>query len=452
MKKLFKILTVILFVSISGAPLWAQSEKYVVSAELRISLTHQLWPDVFLNGRQIIDSQDHVFDPASNIDQRFSKDQLCYFTGTNCLAIRVPQTLGSTAGTNATIGLAYILKIVFSDHSTDWIASGQGKTSWVHVKKNGRDPSGWTIAGFEDDAWAAAKTFKPVSMAVTLINPQTRASAKYFPTFQDNANVYSTLGERMFFRSKFKMDITTPPGCGETAPPAPGKVQSPPSPTWTPQPISTFTPWPTFTPRSTATPVPTATIAPVWMPRQTSTPTPVWTATPYANGRNKAPLAQPSLASRFVISTQVPTSTPLPRIRLKPTRTFTFTATPSLFIPRNTPTRTSTPLIVQKKWPTATPTLITVPSQNLSIATTITFANPPVNIDASFADGPGLYRLEIVDAQGLHLNTLYNKQSGFEKEIWITWDGTNDQGQLLRYGNYYAPVSYTHLTLPTIYS
>ena len=94
--------------------------------------------------------------------------------------------------------------------------------------------------------------------------------------------------------------------------------------------------------------------------------------------------------------------------------------------------------VVQKKWPTATPTLITVASQDLSIATTITFDNPPVNIDASFADGSGLYRLEIVDAQGFHLKTLYNKPSGFEKEIWITWDGTNDQGQLLRYGNYYA--------------
>jgi flagellar hook assembly protein FlgD len=86
----------------------------------------------------------------------------------------------------------------------------------------------------------------------------------------------------------------------------------------------------------------------------------------------------------------------------------------------------------------ATATFTPTASQDLSIATTITFVNPPVNIDASFADGPGLYKLEIVDAQGLHINTLYNKPSGFEKEIWITWDGTNDQGQLARYGNYYA--------------
>lgn len=86
----------------------------------------------------------------------------------------------------------------------------------------------------------------------------------------------------------------------------------------------------------------------------------------------------------------------------------------------------------------ATATFTPTASQDLSIATTITFANPPVNIDASFADGPGLYKLEIVDAQGIHINTLYNKPSGFEKETWIVWDGTNDQGQLVRYGNYYA--------------
>jgi hypothetical protein len=418
MKTSFKIFTVLLFLFM-GAPLWAQSEKYVVSAELRISLTHQLWPDVFLNGHPIVDSQDHVFDSTSNIDQRFSSDQICYFTSTNCLAIRVPQTLGSTAGTNATIGLAYVLKVVFSDHTTDWIASGPGKSRWYHVKKNGRDPSGWTIAGFEDDTWAIAKTFKPASMAVTLINPQTRAAAKYFPTFQDGANVYSTLGERIFFRRKFSMDITTPPGCGVPTPPEPRKIKPAPSPTWTAQPTSTFTPWPTFTAQPTVIPLPpkpTATPRPVWTPKPTLIPMPVWTDTPF------------------------PTSTHLPRIRLKPTHTFTSTTTPTLFIPRNTPTHTPvrTSLIVQKKWPTSTATITPAVSEDLSIATTITFANPPVNIDASFADGPGLYKLEIVDAQGEHLNTLYNKPSGFEKEIWITWDGTNDRGQLLRYGNYYA--------------
>ncbi|HXL73975.1 MAG TPA: hypothetical protein VN963_10165, partial [bacterium] len=121
---------------------------------------------------------------------------------------------------------------------------------------------------------------------------------------------------------------------------------------------------------------------------------------------------------------------------------------PIFSLPTNTPTRplwpTRTPEIVRKKKVVVSTQVLTTAtftptaSQDLSIATTITFANPPVNIDASFADGPGLYKLEIVNTQGVHLNTLYNKQSGFEKEIWITWDGTNDQGQLLRYGNYYA--------------
>ena len=223
------------------------------------------------------------------------------------------------------------------------------------------------------------------------------------------------------------MDITTPPGCGGPAPLAPRKVQPAPSPAWTPQPTSTFTPWSTSTPQL------------VWTPRRTLTPVPVWTDT-----------ASPTATSRPWIP--------------KPTSTLTPTPTLIFSLPTNTPTRpprpTRTPLTVRKKRlpPTLTlningnhnvllaqPRLVTVTatftpaaSQDLSIATTIVFDNPPVNIDASFADGPGLYKLEIVDAQGLHLNTLYNKPSGFEKEIWITWDGTNDQGQLLRYGNYYA--------------
>ena len=421
MKILFKISILILLFA-GAAPLWAQSQKYVVSAELHISMTHPLWPDVFLNGHQIVDSQEHVFDRTSNIDQLFSKEQLCYFSSVNCLAIEVPQTLGSTTGTNAAIGLAYVLKVIYSDHTIDWITSDQGKTRQHFVKKNGREPAGWTISGFDDHVWALAKPFAPPSLGVTLINPQTGLMAKYFPTFKDNARVYSTLGEKMYFRRKYLRDVTAPPDCGEPSQLAPLKVQPMPKPLWTGviPPTSTFTPQPIFTPAPTATPMPqmsTATSRSVWIATAlaTATPTPVWTNTP------------------------LPTATLRPLIHHKPKKHKpVVTMTPTLTLPTHTPTQTALSLVPVF---TATAVVTAGVPQDSSMAATIVFAKPPVNINASFADGPGVYRLEIVDARGAHINTLYNEQVVLEKDTWIIWDGTNDQGQRMGYGNYQALLS-----------
>ena len=128
------------------------------------------------------------------------------------------------------------------------------------------------------------------------------------------------------------------------------------------------------------------------------------------------------------------------------------TATPEIYVPQNTATappllkKTPTFTPAKRKKPTATPTrealatatFTAIPMEVSGSAATIVFVNPPVNIDASFADGPGRYRLEIVDDQGNHIATLYDKHVGFEKETWISWDGTNDQGELMHYGQYYA--------------
>jgi flagellar hook assembly protein FlgD len=70
------------------------------------------------------------------------------------------------------------------------------------------------------------------------------------------------------------------------------------------------------------------------------------------------------------------------------------------------------------------------------------FSSLPININASFADGPGLYECEIVDRNGKHVSTVYKKQVGFEKDDWISWDATNDQGQKMPAGYYYAIVTY----------
>jgi flagellar hook assembly protein FlgD len=86
----------------------------------------------------------------------------------------------------------------------------------------------------------------------------------------------------------------------------------------------------------------------------------------------------------------------------------------------------------------ATYTPVPAPSGGAAGGSVIAFSSLPVNIDASFGDGPGVYQCEIVDSQGTHVNTVFNKRVSFEKQTWISWDATNDQGQQVRYGMYYA--------------
>lgn len=414
MKKPIQIFILVFFLAIGVPRLWAQTNRYVVSAELHISMTHPLWPDVFLNGHQLIDAQDHVFDRTSQIDMVLTQEQLCYFTSVNCLALEVPQTLGSTTGTNASIGLAYVLKVVYSDNSTDWITSDQGKTRRYFIKKNVQEPTGWTIAGFEDQVWPLSRIFTPPSASVTLMNPQTNLPVKYLPTFKDSLGIYLTLGQKMLFRRKYLREVTAPPNCGETvAEMAPLKIQPMPSPipTTVIAPTLTFTPIPTLTPLPMVTPI----------PKLTSVPTPVWAA---------SALSTLTPTSTFTsTSTATFTPAPHPRIHHKPKHVATLTPTPTLFIPQEVPTVTATVAFTASA------------PQDPSMAATIVFDHPPVNIDASFADGPGVYRLEIVDTNGNHLNTLYNQQVVLEKDTWITWDGTNDDGRLMGEGNYIARLS-----------
>jgi flagellar hook assembly protein FlgD len=72
---------------------------------------------------------------------------------------------------------------------------------------------------------------------------------------------------------------------------------------------------------------------------------------------------------------------------------------------------------------------------------TIVFVSPPVNIQVSFADGPGRYRLEVQGPNGVPLKMLYDKKVTFDREAWITWDGTNEEGKLMPLGTYHAVFS-----------
>ena len=56
----------------------------------------------------------------------------------------------------------------------------------------------------------------------------------------------------------------------------------------------------------------------------------------------------------------------------------------------------------------------------------------------SFADGPGVYRLEVLDKDGRHVRDLYEKKIVAAAEDWAEWDGKNDRGLDCPRGWYYV--------------
>src|SRR6185295_7900275 len=77
--------------------------------------------------------------------------------------------------------------------------------------------------------------------------------------------------------------------------------------------------------------------------------------------------------------------------------------------------------------PLASPTLAPPPLWRISLPSasapeTIVFTAPPVNVYMRFLDGPGSYRLDVVDGQGHALKTVFQKQVTREKEAWAAWD------------------------------
>ncbi len=430
MKKLFLTFGVLSSLVLFGAgPLWAQSGRYVKAATLQLSVGD--WTDVYLNGHEIVDQDPNMSKSKGYVTVELTTDQLCYFVEANCLGLEYSETVerrsdsDETDVTGDTLGVAYVLNITFSDNTSVMITSSDnGKhLNYHNGDKTVANPSGWADPDFDDSAWAPAKISAPsMSLAVTLIDPQTHKPASYLSTFKNDAMLVTHVGERWLFRQTFPLEVVNPPGCiqpRQKPKPTP-KVQ----PTATPvPPRPTFTPVP---PRPTFTPIP---------PRPTKTPTPYIptpTSTPIPIVRHKAP-------------PKIPTPTPIVIWTSTPTRVFHYrprpTATP-LPLP---PAPTATPIRRYRPKPTRVParviptaTRIPQTAAALTMPETIVFVNPPVNIDVSFADGPGEYKLEIVDGQGNHVNTLYDKHVGYEKESWLSWDGKNDQGRLLPYGQYYA--------------
>jgi flagellar hook assembly protein FlgD len=115
-----------------------------------------------------------------------------------------------------------------------------------------------------------------------------------------------------------------------------------------------------------------------------------------------------------------------------------------------TPTSTLPP--AHRKYPTPTPASFETENSETSFGApeTVIYSNPPANIYLTLKDGPGNYRLEVLDGKGNHLKTPFDQKVVEEKGIWVYWDGTNEDGEVMPVGTYFAQLSKDGILLKRI--
>jgi len=68
----------------------------------------------------------------------------------------------------------------------------------------------------------------------------------------------------------------------------------------------------------------------------------------------------------------------------------------------------------------------------------IEFSDAPANIYVGFADGPGVYQLQIVDSRGKLLQVIYDQKVVAQADAWVGWDGKDAQGLDVPPGKYFV--------------
>jgi hypothetical protein len=118
----------------------------------------------------------------------------------------------------------------------------------------------------------------------------------------------------------------------------------------------------------------------------------------------------------------------------------TWTVTPTLFPNPITaadgtmaaaPTFTPVPEFngMEVHWvPAFPPTFTPEPQPSESIHTGPVAVQPSISFNISFADGTGLYRLEVVDGAGNPIRKVFEQVINRNQEIWLQWDGKDEQG------------------------
>ena len=383
------------------------AQPYVVRAEILVSVDDVA--DVWLNGAPIMQKQ--PLTESKNGGPAVVRVDSCLFKPSNLLALRDTDT----NPTNASI--AYLLKIVMSDGKIQTVSSRDSekhKSFYVEDPKDS-EPDGWWSPDFIDKGWHKPMNLGAYSSFLAMINDQETGLSALYMSASDTGGPTQMTGERHLFRIRFPLDMAVSPACETPSPSA--------TPTWTGTP--TDSPVPTRTP--TATPSFTRTFTP------TKTPTP--TRTPKIPTPTKTPVFRPTatLPPLRVVRQTWKTPTPTPTLR-PPTRTPTVRIIP--------PTRTPTPPPVRRVIlrPTATPT--PHPPRALPQVTAgppqdaLTFERLPVTVNVTFADGPGTYTVDVLDAQGKFIKRIFEEKVVRNHDEWVDWDGTDGKGRTVGTGSF----------------
>lgn len=449
-------------VGIAAASCAQDSPPYLKSATLYLAVNG--WADIWLNGIPIRESQ-----PSTPESKGFQTIQclpkhLCYFQNENLLAIENANAFHNPAPLNGQIGLAYTLKLRFSDGSEQTLSSNEPMDHRAYYMPNREmgEPQGWQGLSFNDADWSAPSVIgSSIPGVASLADPETRQPIPFLSAFASSFKAQRE-GEKHLYRREFHLDISANPLCGSVKTTTFRKVVQRakiliPTETFTPQaalPRPTLIPSPTETPVPAPvrvwkpTPVPTATATHLVQAAFTWPPTATWTAIVPASPPPIWAPAPPALPTATFspeprrTSTPWPTPTVFPGEKPRPVakRNRLMSPTPTPFpdfgtISRADPFEKRAPAVTANKStfiPTRVVTTLPAPAQ----AQTIVFQNLPANIYISFADGPGIYALEVVDRSGKHLRNLFQERVVAQEDDWVEWDGKDDAGQDLPPGPY----------------
>ncbi|HVZ81098.1 MAG TPA: hypothetical protein VHE12_09955 [bacterium] len=88
--------------------------------------------------------------------------------------------------------------------------------------------------------------------------------------------------------------------------------------------------------------------------------------------------------------------------------------------------------------PTAVPVLSPIPAIGGEV---IVFDRPPANIYVTFADGPGLYTVDVLDSRSTPIKRILEKKVIADHGEWTVWDGKDARGADSPPGDYWVLLS-----------
>ena len=423
------LLLIILYIGIASDAYSQTQRPYLTAATFYISVDD--WADMWLNDVPIVENVRRTGDDKSAFITTAVPESLCLFNVNNILAIEVDDSTRPSDPNNDYAGIAYTLQMDFSDGTRKILSSNEADQHLAYYVQSHwmGNPTGWQRFNFDDRSWRPAKnTGSSIPGLVILENPNLTGIFQFLSALSFSSKV-KFVGEKHLFRRRFSLDISPNPDCDthvnspQVKPVVVSRPHSrlstsplPPTPTqdFRIEPMVVTQPDQRH-PVTIPSPRPTATATSITPPLAQMEVTPTWTTLP-------SPFPRPSRKVKASRKNWVsPTWTP----------TIQFIQ-PMVAVPTEIPPISAVQVIL----PTWTPTFTVI--THTSEGQTIVFDSPPANIYMSFADGPGFYRLEVIDKGGRHLRNLFEKNVVAQQDAWAEWDGKDDSGQDAPLGLYYV--------------